>query len=176
MTQNIPLSKIVPNTGQIEGLPANPRIIKDEKFAALKKSLQDDPEMLELRELIVFPHNKEFIIIGGNMRYRAAKELGIAELPCKVLKPDTPAEKLRAITIKDNIPYGQWDMDSLANEWEVADLEGWGMDVFFGNNDVDVDGLFEEAPKEGDKVQKQTICPHCGKDIHAPVESEGEKE
>ena len=61
---------------------------------------------------------------------RAAQELGIRELPCKVLKPDTPAEKLRAITIKDNIPYGQWDMDSLANEWEVADLEAWGMDVF----------------------------------------------
>lgn len=176
MTQNIPLSKIVPNSGQIEGLPANPRIIKDEKFAALKKSLQDDPEMLELRELIVFPFNKEFIIIGGNMRYRAAQELGIRELPCKVLKPDTPAEKLRAITIKDNIPYGQWDMDSLANEWEVADLEAWGMDVFFGNSDVDVDELFEEAPKDGNKEPKQTICPHCGKDIHAPVENDDEKE
>lgn len=167
MTQNIPLSKIVPNSGQIEGLPANPRIIKDEKFAALKKSLQDDPEMLELRELIVFPFNKEFVIIGGNMRYRAAQELGIAELPCKVLTPDTPVEKLRAITIKDNIPYGQWDMDSLANEWEMGELEEWGMDLPFSGTEVNPDDLFTDDKPRGEKEPKMMVCPHCGKEFEA---------
>ena len=90
------------NEGQLEGLPSNPRYIKDEKFELLKHSLQESPEMLHLRELLVFPHEDTFIVIGGNMRCRAAEELGIEELPCKVLPVTTPVEKLREYTIKDN--------------------------------------------------------------------------
>lgn len=84
------------NVGQIAGLPPNPRLIKDEKFEALKKSLTDDPEMLDLRELIVYPNPDEkgtYIVIGGNMRYNAAKELGLSELPCKILPESTPVTK-----------------------------------------------------------------------------------
>jgi ParB-like chromosome segregation protein Spo0J len=84
MIQVIPISKLESNTGQIKGLPQNPRFIKDERFKALVKSLKDDPEMLE-QELLVFPHGSKFVIIGGNMRYRAGIEIGLTELPCKVL-------------------------------------------------------------------------------------------
>lgn len=101
-TQHIAITKLQCNEGQVEGLPRNPRFIKDERFEKLKKSLQDDPEMLQLRELIVYPHGNKFVVIGGNMRLRAAKQLGFKEMPCKVLPEDTPIEKLKAYTIKDN--------------------------------------------------------------------------
>lgn len=129
---NIKLSNLYVNEGQIEGLPANPRFIRDEKFQKLKQSLIDDPEMLDIRELVVYPHptmTGKYIIIGGNMRYNAAKELGMTELPCKILPNDTPVEKMRAYTIKDNVGYGEWDMDLLANEWETDELQDWGVDL-----------------------------------------------
>lgn len=127
-TQNIPISKLQCNEGQVEGLPRNPRFIKDERFEKLKKSLQDDPEMLELRELIVYPHGNKFVVIGGNMRLRAAKQLGFKDMPCKVLPEDTPIEKLKAYTIKDNNAFGNDDFDLLANEWDVEFLEECGFE------------------------------------------------
>lgn len=77
--KNLFIKDLALNNGQIDGLPKNPRFIKDYRFEALKKSIEDAPEMLSLRELIVFPHQDKFIIIGGNMRYRACKELGYKE-------------------------------------------------------------------------------------------------
>lgn len=130
MIQRIKLSDLSPNSGQIEGLPANPRLIKDDKFEKLKKSLQDDPEMLELRELLVFKWGDEYVIIGGNMRYRAAVDLGIEVLPCKIIPPETPIEKLKAYVMKDNIAYGDYDWDMLANDWDSEDLDDWGLDVW----------------------------------------------
>ena len=127
--KRIPLSKLVANTGQIEGLPKNPRSIRDEKFAKLVQSLKDDPEMLDLRELLVYPLEKKFVVIGGNMRLLAMRDLGFKEAPCKVLDKDTPAQKLRAYAIKDNVGYGDHDWDALANEWDAAELEDWGMDL-----------------------------------------------
>ena len=99
--QKLKLYQLRINVGQIEGLPKNPRLIKDDRFASLVKSIQDDPEMLNLRELIVYPHGDTFVVIGGNMRFRAMKELGYAEAPCKVLDIDTPIAKLKAIALKD---------------------------------------------------------------------------
>lgn len=127
--QIIKLSKIVENKGQIEGLPRNPRQIKDEKYKLLKKSIEDDPEMLELRELLVYPHNNKFVVIGGNMRLKALRELGVAECPCKVIPAETPVEKLRAYTIKDNNSFGDYDYDLLGNDWEVDELLDWGCDL-----------------------------------------------
>lgn len=127
--QRIKISKLVPNTGQIDGLPANPRFIKDEKFLKLVKSVKDDPEMLDLRELIVYPLGKQFVVIGGNMRLRAMKEAGFTEAPCKVLDKDTPADKLRAYTAKDNVGFGEWNWDDLANEWDAEELSDWGLDL-----------------------------------------------
>lgn len=127
--KQIPLHRLKCNEGQIEGLPTNPRYIKDEKFELLKRSLQESPEMLHLRELLVYPHGDTYIVIGGNMRLRAAEELGIEELPCKVLPATTPVEKLREYTIKDNNGYGEYDWDILANEWDEMPLADWGVDM-----------------------------------------------
>ena len=128
-SKSIQLTKIQPNTGQIDGLPKNPRIIKDEKFKQLVKSIQEDPEMLDLRELIVYPLNGEYVVIAGNMRLNALKELGHTEAPCKVLDEKTTPEKLRAYTIKDNIGYGEHDWGALTSDWNQQELEDWGMDV-----------------------------------------------
>jgi ParB-like chromosome segregation protein Spo0J len=128
-SQNIALTKLETNKGQIEGLPKNPRLIKSEKFDKLKKSIEDNPEMLGMREVLVYPHGSKFVIIGGNMRFQACKDLGFTEVPCKVLDKETTAEQLRAITIKDNVGFGEHDWELLANEWEAEELEEWGLDV-----------------------------------------------
>lgn len=118
-----------PNDGQITGLPANPRYIKDDKFEKLKKSILDDPEFMQLRELVVVEYADEFVIIGGNMRFRACVDLGIQEVPCKILPRDTPIEKMKAFIMKDNISYGSNDWDLISNEWDEKQLEDWGMDL-----------------------------------------------
>lgn len=123
----IAIKDIEANRGQIDGLPKNPRSIKDERFKALKKSIEDAPEMLALRELLVFPHNGKFVVIGGNMRLKACKDLGYKELPCKVIDENTPVEKLREYTIKDNIGFGDDDWDLLKTEWDRLEVEDWGM-------------------------------------------------
>ena len=128
-SQNIELSKLEVNKGQIEGLPKNPRLIKDAKFEKLKKSIEDNPEMLGMREVLVFPHGSKYVIIGGNMRFQACKELQFKTVPCKILHKDTTAEQLRAITIKDNVGFGEHDWELLANEWDSVELEEWGLDV-----------------------------------------------
>ena len=159
MIQRIKLSNLSPNSGQIEGLPANPRLIKDDKFEKLKKSLKDDPEMLELRELLVFKWGEEYVIIGGNMRYRAAVDLDIEELPCKIIPPETPIEKLKAYVMKDNIAYGDYDWDMLANDWDSEDLDDWGLDVWQDKQDGE-DGSGESSkPENGSLVDRFVIPP-----------------
>ena len=116
------------NTGQIEGLPKNPRFIRDHRFEKLKRSLREDPEMMQLREVIAYDNKGELVVICGNMRLRALKELGIKDVPVKVLPSDTPIEKLRAYTIKDNISFGDNDWDVLANEWDEVELTEWGLE------------------------------------------------
>ncbi|MBL7961462.1 ParB N-terminal domain-containing protein [bacterium] len=140
--KNIPISKIEPNEGQIKGLPKNPRFIKDERFKALVKSIEDDPEMLALRECIVYPNGMKFVVIAGNMRYRACVQLGYKDIPCKVLTKETPVEKLRAYTIKDNVSFGSEDWDLLANEWEEMELVGYGLEL------KDIEDL-----KEGEEIE-----------------------
>ena len=125
----IAIKDLSTNDGQIEGLPKNPRQIRDHRYEKLKKSITDAPEMLQLRELLVYPHGGKFVIIGGNMRYRACKEIGYKELPCKVLDAETPVEKLRQYAIKDNENFGEYDWDVVANEWDTAELEDWGVEL-----------------------------------------------
>jgi hypothetical protein len=127
--QAISISKLKNNTGQVPGLPKNPRFIRDSRFDALKKSIQDDPEMMELRELIAYDHAGELVVIAGNMRLRALKELGYKEAPVKLLPPETPAEKLRAYAVKDNVPFGETDWELMANDWDAVELEAWGLEV-----------------------------------------------
>lgn len=85
--KTIRLSDLHLNTGQIKDVPKNPRFIKDERYEALKKSIEYDPEMLQLRELVAYDNNGEIVVILGNMRYRAMKELGYKDAPVKVLPP-----------------------------------------------------------------------------------------
>lgn len=127
--RKISIKDLEPNNGQIEGLPQNPRCIKDAKFKALVRSLKESPEMLNLRELIVYPYGERFVIIAGNMRYRAAQELNMEELPCKILPIDTLIEKLREYAIKDNNPYGEDDWDILSIEWNEEELKGWDFNI-----------------------------------------------
>lgn len=159
-TKNISIKLLLLNTGQIEGLPKNPRFIKDERFEALKKSIQDDPEMLELRELIVYPHEDKYVVIAGNMRLRASKELGFKEMPCKVLDADTPVEKLRKYTIKDNVSFGQDDFDSLANEWDLDELKDCGIELpdfdFEGEDDEEMED--ELAEPKGNQFIVEIVC------------------
>lgn len=142
-SQEIPLSEITPNKGQIPGVPKNPRVIRDQKFRLLKKSIEEDPEMLGLREILLYPYQGKNIIIGGNMRYQALKDLGYTTAIVKFLPADFTAEKLRAIVIKDNSGFGEWNWDDLANEWEAAQLVDWGVDVPELNN-VKTDDEAEE--------------------------------
>lgn len=153
----IPLSKIESNKGQIEGLPKNPRLIKDGKFEILKKSIEQDPEMTALRELLVIEHNGKYVIIGGNMRYRAMKDLGIKEAPCKIIPADTDVEKLKAYTIKDNAGYGEWDWDDLANEWSDEPLSDWGVDVWQAEDEGDAQAG-EVSEDEFNEEQDPVIC------------------
>lgn len=147
--KNLKVSQLLLNTGQIDGLPKNPRFIKDERYAALLKSVQDAPEMLDYRTLLVYPYEDKYVIICGNMRYRACKEIGYSELPCCILPADTPVEKLREYTIKDNIAFGSNDWDNLANEWNLDELQGWGMECdFLGGEQTDLDEFWEDDNSE----------------------------
>lgn len=153
--KHIPLHRLLCNEGQIEGLPQNPRNITEEQLQRLVRSLQESPEMLDLRELIVTPYGNDYIVIGGNMRLRAAKALKLPTLPCKVLPDNTPIDKLCEYVIKDNGSYGSYDWDILANEWDDMPLVDWGVDMpDFSEN--------EEKEKAAPKEPKQTTCPICG--------------
>lgn len=129
MTEIISISLLDFNKGQLAGLPKNPRFFRDYRFEAMKKSIQDSPEMLELRELIIFPYNDgRYIVVCGNLRLRACKELGYKELPCKILASDTPVKKLREYATKDNVNFGENDMDVMENEWNRSELQEWGIE------------------------------------------------
>lgn len=147
----IPLSQLEPNKGQIIGVPANPRKIDKMKFAKLKQSIIDDPEMLSLRELLVYKHGDKFVIIGGNMRYRSLKELGYTESVCKIIPAGASQQKLRAAAIKDNNNYGEWDYDELANSWKVEELDRWGIDL------PPIDGEVKEDEAEEDNFNPDSV-------------------
>jgi len=116
--QIVKLKDIKPN-------PNNPRIIKDEKFKKLVASIKEFPEMLEIRPIVV---NKDMIVLGGNMRLKAIKEAGVTEVPCLIADQLTEDQQ-RQFIIKDNVGYGEWDWEMIANEWDVEDLDKWGLDV-----------------------------------------------
>ncbi len=129
MTQNISIALLDYNKGQLKGLPKNPRFFRDYRYEAMKKSILESPEMLELRELIVFPYdNGRFVVVCGNLRLRACKELGYTELPCKVLDAKTKPKKLREYATKDNVSFGETDVDIQQNEWDKSELQDWGVE------------------------------------------------
>lgn len=104
--------------------PNNPRIIKDNKFKLLVKSIQEFPEMLELRPIVIDENN---IVLGGNMRLKACIEAGLTDVPVKVAT--LTEQQKNEFIIKDNVGYGEWDWDDLANNWDVEQLTEWGLDI-----------------------------------------------
>lgn len=142
--KEIDVSLITPNKGQVPGLPRNPRLVKKERYEATRRSIEESSEMLELRELIVVEYmDGKYVVVCGNLRLRACKELGYKTVPCKVLPADTPAKKLREYASKDNINYGENDKDIIANEWAKyqSELADWGMEF--------------EQPKPKDKFRER---------------------
>tara|TARA_R110000824_G_scaffold5954_1_gene27321 strand:+ start:2975 stop:3505 length:531 start_codon:yes stop_codon:yes gene_type:complete len=111
----------------------NPRIIKDDKFKKLVKSIKEFPQMLELRPIVIDEDN---IILGGNMRYRACMEAGLKEVPVKIAKGLTEEQK-REFIIKDNASFGEWEWDILGNEWNTKELDNWGIDVWQNTDDLE---------------------------------------
>jgi hypothetical protein len=109
---------------QVKSNPNNPRLIKNDKFKKLVKSVQDFPEMLELRPIVV---DEDMIVLGGNMRLKACIEAGLKEVWIEVA--DLTEQQKKEFTIKDNVGFGEWEWDMLANEWDTEQLEEWGMDL-----------------------------------------------
>jgi ParB-like nuclease domain len=117
---------------KVKNNPNNPRLVKDDKFKKLVKSIQDFPEMLDKRPIIV---NEDMIVLGGNMRLKACNEAGLKEVP--IIVANWTEEQQRAFIIKDNLGYGEWDWDIIANEWDVEDLTEWGLDVWKAPAEID---------------------------------------
>lgn len=153
----LPVSVLETNKGQVEGLPKNPRFIRDARYEKLKKSITDAPEMLHLRELIVFPLGDKYVVICGNMRFRACSDLGHDEVPCKVLPEDSPVEKLREWAAKDNIEFGQNDWDVIHTDWDVSELEEWGLEEPEESEENADDYGTEFSLPDGDKSGIETV-------------------
>ena len=105
--------------------PSNPRYIKDHKFTQLVKSIRNFPEMLQLRPIVVDADN---IVLGGNMRLKACIEAGLKEVPI-IVASELTDEQQKEFIIKDNVGFGEWDWEQLANEWEIEQLLDWGLDI-----------------------------------------------
>lgn len=119
--------------------PDNPRFIKDSKFKKLVKSIKEFPEMLEKRPIVV---DEDYMVLGGNMRLKACQKAGLDEVYISMAKGWSD-EKKKEFIIKDNIGYGEWEWDVLANEWELSALEEWGLDI----PNLKLDAEFEEEPE-----------------------------
>lgn len=131
---------------KVKSNPKNPRLIKDDKFKKLVKSIKDFPEMESVRPIVV---NKDMVILGGNMRYKAMIECGYKEVNVEVV--DWSEQKQNEFIIKDNVGFGEWEWEMVANEWDMEQLEDWGLNLPILNSSVNLDDFFEES-KEDDKL------------------------
>lgn len=156
-----PKAKAVPTRGNgyaeevsistLKANPSNPRICRDERFAKLKKSITEFPDMLNKRPIVaVTDKDGKLMVLGGNMRLRACQDLGLKTVPV-VLADDWTEEQRRRFIIADNVGFGEWNYDDIANEWEAEDLEDWGLDLPIGqdfsdkNKEIDTDGFADEV-------------------------------
>lgn len=141
----------------IKANPNNPRIIKDDKFAKLVQSIRDFPEMLRLRPIVV---NDDMIVLGGNMRLRACKEAGLKVVPI-IKASDLTEDQQREFIIKDNVGFGEWDWEMLANEWESEKLEEWGVDIPKYLTDETPQEIYDEK-EISEPIKTEHQCPKCG--------------
>jgi|TARA_B110000908_G_C10195913_1_gene422876 ParB-like chromosome segregation protein Spo0J len=163
----------------VKNNPNNPRLIKDDKFKKLVKSIKSFPEMLEKRPIVV---DEDMMVLGGNMRLKASAEAGLKTVWIDVAEGWSKEQKAEFV-IKDNASFGEWDWDILANEWDNEKLNDWGLDVWKQEQDYEPnlapmttydDVTKEEIEREAQKLavkmiqeQKGTevICPECGEEF-----------
>jgi ParB-like chromosome segregation protein Spo0J len=132
--------------------PNNPRLIKDDKFAKLVKSIREFPEMLRIRPIVV---NSDMVVLGGNMRLRACAEAGLKEVPI-IMADELTEEQQREFIIKDNVGFGEWEWEMIASDWDVQELEEWGLDV--PGFDMNADEFGEDfSLPDGDKAPFQQM-------------------
>lgn len=164
------------NEGQLEGLPSNPREIEDKKFDLLKENIKKYPQFLQYNMLKVYKYynnienTDKYIIIGGNMCFRAMKSLGFKSAPCAIISPDTTIEELKAYTILDNNSFGRYEWAALANEWDEAQLTSWGTDLPIMESEINVDEFFDNLDDDETKDNKAKII------IKLPTDLENDKE
>lgn len=145
MKQKVKISEVKNN-------PNNPRLIKDDKFKKLVKSIKSFPEMLEKRPIVV---DEDLMVLGGNMRLKASQEAGLKEVWIDVAEGWTDEQKAEFI-IKDNVGFGDWDWDVLANEWNSVDLEDWALDSWQNIDDIETSDEFSLPDGEKEPFQQQT--------------------
>jgi hypothetical protein len=155
VTSKAPLNKVEYfKVSELKKHPNNPRILKDTAYNTLKTSIEDNPDLLEARPLILSNRTGKLVILGGNQRYQVVKDLGWLHVPC-VLFSDLTEEKEREIMIRDNVSNGDWDFYKLATEWDSTQLNEWGLDV--PEWGVDAEGLDGFELPDGDKPPFQTM-------------------
>jgi ParB-like nuclease domain len=144
MIQNVQINQVKAN-------PNNPRIIKDDKFAKLVKSITDFPQMLNLRPIVV---NDDMVVLGGNMRLKACKEAGLKEIPI-IKASELTEQQQKEFIVKDNVGYGEWDWDDLANNWDAEELTEWGLDVWtnsISDELLTIDDTIDESKDSSPKI------------------------
>jgi ParB-like chromosome segregation protein Spo0J len=153
--QHVPIGSIKPN-------PSNPRTIRDERFHKLVQSIKDFPEMLELRPIVT---DADRVVLGGNMRLKACKAAGLKTVPVVVADHLTESQR-REFIVKDNVGFGDWDWDVLANEWDAGELTAWGIDIPTEETAEFQPDAEQEQPRLDQKAM--TICPSCGHEFAKP--------
>ena len=144
----LPLKSLQPNTGQVPGLPGNPRQWTEGDIKRIARSLKETPELFVARPIIVLPYSTPgaedcYVILGGNLRSEGARRNKMQTVPCYILPTETPVAKLKEIVIKDNGSFGAWDYDALGNEWSELPLPEWGVPVW------DVDHIGDGLSSQG---------------------------
>ena len=161
----VDIKKLVPNA-------SNPRNIKDKKFKQLVQSIKAFPEMLELRPIVV---DEGMVILGGNMRHKACIEAGLNKVHIKIAKGLTDEQKKEFI-VKDNVGFGQWEWDMLANEWDNVKLGDWGLDIWQPENsvsnetDYSINSLDEKLGRFLDAKIKNITIPFESEEFAVVVE------
>lgn len=157
----IKLSALEPNTGQLPGIPSNPRQWTKDDVSRIAASLKETPELFEARPLLVYPLDTpatKYIILGGNLRYEGAKANKMKEAPCIVFPWPTEWDTLKAIVIKDNGSFGKWDYDALANQWDDLPLTDWGVPAWEAEEKEDELETVYEDDFDEDEAEIHVRC------------------
>lgn len=146
---------------QLKIKKGNPRLIRDDKFKKLVNSIKEFPKMLELRPIVYDPATME--VLGGNMRLNALKELNYKDIPDEWVKSaaDLTEDEKKRFLITDNVGFGEWDFDILANEWDALELAEWGVDLPV-LDDVNFDDIESNENRKLNQESKEVTCPECG--------------